>query len=309
MKVMFRAIALLAAVFLTVSVKAAPARPDSLPSGMTSIVVPDSLAPLFQRVMAGKARVVAGGYISDPNEKVIVEGDTTNLIIRDKNIGRYNRGLFNYLFIPKKSWQFGVTASYGEFSSDDLQMFDLLDNFDFTGHTFSIKPYISYFIRNNFSIGMRIVYSNGRADLGALKMDFDEDLSLDISDVRYRSESLTAAIFARQYIGLSRNGRFGVFNELELSFASGNSDFRRNYDGVPKTTNTTYSDLRLNFSPGLCVFINDYVSFNIAFAVVGFYLKNEKQSVDGVYSGNRLTSGANFKFNIFNINFGLGIHL
>lgn len=306
---MYRVFAIFTAISISLAALGATTHPDSIAPGLSSIQVPDSLAPLFRSVLAGKAHIVPGKKDLDPDEKVIVEGDTTNLILRDRNIGRFDRGLFNYLFIPKNNWQFGVTASYGEFSSDDLKMFDLLDNFDFKGHTFSIKPYISYFVKDNFSIGMRIVYTNGKADLGRLKVDFDDDLSFDISDVRYRNESLAAAIFARQYIGLSRNGRFGVFNELELAFASGNSDFRRNYDGKPKTTTTTYSDLRLNFSPGVCVFINEYVSFNIAFAVVGFYLKNEKQSVDGEYSGNRFTSGANFKFNIFNINFGLGIHL
>lgn len=276
--------------------------------GMKAIMVPDSLVDAVRKVVAGKGVVVPASHF-DVNERVTVKGDTTNMVLRDKNYGRFSRGLSNYLFIPKGQWQFGVTASYGELSSTDLQMFDFLADFDFQGHTFSIRPYISYFVRNNLALGMRIGYNSSKGTLGTLKMDFDDDLNLDISDVLYRNESLTAAIFARQYIGLARKGRFGVFNELELAFSSGSSDFRRKFNDVPKTTNTTYTDLHLSFSPGLCIFINPYVSFNVAFAVVGFYLRNEKQSVDGEYSGNRFTSGANFRFNIFNINFGLGVHL
>lgn len=66
---------------------------------------------------------------------------------------------------------------------------------------------------------------------------------------------------------------------------------------------------RLSFSPGVCVFIMKNVSFNVSFGVFGFYLRNEKQTVNGEPLGNRFTSGANFKFNIFNINFGIGVHI
>lgn len=281
---------------------------DSIP-GYETMLIPDSLADRVRLLLNGTHKVVRDEAVVNPDEKVIVNGDTVNLIMRERNLGRFDRGLFNYLFIPKGQWQFGLTASYGEFSTDDLQMLSILTDLDFTGHTFSIKPYISYFVRNNISVGLRLGYTSAKANLNSMAVDFDEDLSFNIKDAMYRNESYTAAIMTRQYIGLSRNSRFGVFNEVELAFSSGNSDFRRIYDAKTKLTRTTYMDARLTFSPGLCVKIMKNTSFNISFGVFGFYLRNEKQNVDGVKSGNRLTSGANFKFNIFNINFGLGVHI
>ena len=65
----------------------------------------------------------------------------------------------------------------------------------------------------------------------------------------------------------------------------------------------------LNFSPGVSVFIMKNVSFNLSFGVFGFYLKNERQTENGVETGNRTTSGANFRFNLFNINFGIAVHV
>ena len=35
------------------------------------------------------------------DEKVIVGSDTVSIIIPEHNFGRYDRGLYNYLFIPK----------------------------------------------------------------------------------------------------------------------------------------------------------------------------------------------------------------
>ncbi len=280
--------------------------------------VPDSLAGDLERVMRGRSEIVP--RVPEPeNDLVIVDGDTVSQIIKSRNLGRFDRGLFNYLFIPKGRWQLGVTASYGKFKTEDLDILSLVSNLDLDISSFAIRPYVSYFIRNNLSAGMRFGYTNSKARVHSLDVDFDEDLNFSLDNVYYNNESYTAAFFTRQYYGLGRQGRFGVFNEMELAFSSGNADFHRAYDGKPKTTHSTYMSASLNFSPGLCVFIMDNVSFNISLGVFGFKLRNEKQrtSMDNpedaeLYpdeTGSRFTSGANFRFNIFNINFGLGIHL
>lgn len=245
----------------------------------------------------------------DPNEKVTFRGDTLSMVLRDRNWGRFDRGLFNYLFIPKGIWSIGVTASYGEFSTKDLEVLDLMSDIDFSGHTFSIRPYFSYFIGNNRSVGMRLGYNSGRADIGSFKVDIDEDMNFNLHDISYRSESYTAAVTYNQYFGLTRRGRFGIFNEVELAFSSGNSDFVRPYAGELKTTHTDTMQAALNFSPGVSVFIMDPVTFNISFGVFGVSLRNEKQTVDGEDMGSRFTSGANFRFNIFNISFGIAVNL
>ena len=74
------------------------------------------------------------------------------MVIPERNIGRYHRGLFNYIFIPQKQWQFGITASYAEMASSDLQLMDLLTHFEFTGKTFYIRQNISNFVKNNLSV-------------------------------------------------------------------------------------------------------------------------------------------------------------
>lgn len=281
-------------------------RPDTVRGAY--VFIPDSLLDKVRSVVEGKS-VLTTKPVFDINEKVVINGDSVPLIIHERNLGRYHRGLFNYLYIPKGAWQFGLTASYGEFSSDDLQLLDLITDLDFSGHTFSIQPYLAYFVRSNLSVGMRLGYTNARGTLAKFAVDFDEDLNFDISDVSYRNESYTAAIFTRKYIGLGRGSRFAVFNEVELAFSSGNSDFVRNYDGKPKDTHTTYMDARLQFSPGVSILMMKNASFNVSFGVFGYYLRHEKQSVDGVRSGSRFRSGANFKFNIFNINFGVAVQI
>ena len=247
----------------------------------------------------------------DLNEKVLFRGDTINMILKDRNLGRqrFDRGLYNWLFIPKGIWQVGVTASYGEFSTADLQILDLVSDIDFKGHIFSIRPYFSYFIKSNISVGMRLGYTSGRASIGSFNVDIDEDMSFNLHDIMYKSESYTAALTFSQYLGIARRGRFGVFNEVELAFSSGSSDFHRPYNGIMRETHTTTMEAALNFSPGVCVYVLDQVSFNVSLGVFGLNVKHEKQKVDGVPLGERTTSGANFRFNIFNINFGIAVNI
>lgn len=241
--------------------------------------------------------------ISD--EKVLVGKDTVSIILPERNFGRYDRGLFNYLFIPKGRWSFGLSASYGEFNTEDVQVLSILKDFDFKGKIYSIQPTVGYFIRNNQAVGLKFTYSRGVADLGKLAVDFDEDLNFSIKDVSYYSESFVIGTFYRNYVGLGRDKRFGIFNEVDLSFQSGSSKFNRLYNDEPKNTKTVITQASLNFSPGLAVFIQNNIAFNVSFGVFGLKWRKEHQMTNDVDEGTRFSSGANFRFNLFNINFGL----
>ncbi len=241
----------------------------------------------------------------DSIDRVIVGRDTISRVIPQRNFGRFDRGLSNYVFIPKDKWGFGITASYGELQTEDIQVLSILQDFDFKGKMYSVKPFISYFFKSNQAVGLRVNYSRGIADLAGMSFDFDDDLNFTIKDVSYYQQSVSVSTFYRNYVGLDKGGRFGIFNEVDLSFGSGSSRFKRLYDGEMRDTKTVTTKAALNFSPGVCVFIQDYVSFNLSFGVFGLKWNKDHQITDGVDEGTRVSSGANFKFNIFNINFGL----
>lgn len=267
---------------------------------------------IFNENILGSQKIVLdSAAINNPalNERVIVGGDTVSVILPSKNYGRYDRGLFNYLIIPKGQWSFGLTASYGEFNTDDVEILSILKDFDIKVKIYSIKPSISFFFKSNQSLGLKFNYSRSFVDLNNMTFDFDDDLNFSLKDVSYYSQSYTTSINYRNYVGLGAEKRFAIFNEIDLGFGAGSSRFKRLYNGEPRDTRTNITEVSLNFSPGLCVFIMDYVSFNVSFGVFGLHMKSEKQITDGVEEGSRFTSGANFKFNIFNINFGMAVHI
>ncbi|MDE6557231.1 MAG: hypothetical protein K2K55_09765 [Duncaniella sp.] len=241
--------------------------------------------------------------------KVLVGTDTVPFILPERNFGRYHRGLYNFMFIPKGQWMFALTASYGEFNTADLEMLSVLKDFSFKGKMYSLQPSVSYFFRHNQSIGLRFKFNNARADLGGLSMDFDDDLNFSISDVSYYSHTYTSSIFYRNYVGLGSEKRFGIFNEVDLSFGSGKSVFSRLYNSEPKETSTYTTKFGLNFSPGFTMFLMDNVCFNVSIGVFGLHVTHDRQVTDGVDEGSRTSSGANFRLNLFNINFGIGVSI
>ena len=239
----------------------------------------------------------------------MVGKDTVSIIIPQRNFGRYDRGLYNFLFIPKGQWALGLTASYGSFDAKDVQMLSVIKDFDFKGTVYSVKPSVAYFWKNNQSVGIKFNYTHGDLNMPNLSVDFDDDLNFSIRDVSFFSETYSVAVFYRNYIGLGREKRFAIFNDVDLSLGGGISRFKRYYNDELRNTQTDIFEAALNFSPGVCIFVMDYVSFNVSFGVFGIKMRSEKQRTNDVDEGSRFTSGANFKFNIFNINFGIGIHI
>lgn len=256
-------------------------------------------------IILDSKEVVAGDSIA----KVIVGGDTVNVILPGKNYSRFDRGLYNYLFIPKNQWVFGATASYSEFDADDVQLLSLIKDFNFKGKSVSVNPYGAYFFRSNQAAGVKLGYSKSTLDLGSLSVDFDEDMNFTLKNVLYEVQNYSASVFYRYYVGLDNNRRFAVFNEVDLKFAAGHGKFVRYYNDEPRDTRTDSKEISLNFSPGLCIFVHEYVSFNVSFGVFGLYLRNEKQTTNNIEEGKRFSSGANFKFNVFNLNMGIAVHI
>lgn len=273
------------------------------------IFVPDSLRDDVLRLLDGHSKVVDDMNRLDSGEMTVHKGDTVPMVLKSINLGRYDRGLSNFLYIPKGVWSVGLTASYGELGTKDLDIFGMLSDINIGAHAFSIKPYVQYFIRNNLAVGLKLGYYNAQGNIDSFDVDVMDDMNFSLKDIMYRSESYSAALTLSQFLGLSRRGRFGVFNEVELSFKTGNSDFRRPYGGELKNTYTTSTEVALNFSPGIQVFIMKNVAFHVSFGVFGFYLKNEKQRENDVPAGDRFSSGASFRFNLFNINFGVAVTL
>lgn len=264
----------------------------------------DTLRALDGRDSLILERIIVRDTVYLPRAEYDEIQDSAN-IIRTKAIGRFDRGIKNYRFIPKKKWIGGLTFSYVNFDSDDSSLlFSILKDFDCNFRTFSVKPFWGYAIRDNLVVGMKLGYNHTIAQLDNISLDV-EDLDVSLKDIRYAEDTYSVAAFHRSYVGLDRGKRFGLFNETTLSYNTGTSSFSRGIGEGLKRTETTVNELHLGINPGLAVFIVQNVCAEVSFGVVGFKYRVEKQKNNLGETGKRRDSGANFKINLFNINIGI----
>ena len=72
---------------------------------------------------------------------------------------KYDRGIEMKTFIPKGQWMVGATFSYSEHVDNNFEFMSFLKEIESDGYTFKVTPLVSYFIRDNISIGGRLSYS------------------------------------------------------------------------------------------------------------------------------------------------------
>ena len=208
---------------------------------------------------------------------------------------KYDRGIVMKTFIPKGQWMVGATFSYSEHVDDNFEFMSLLKDIDSEGYTFKVTPLVSYFIRDNISIGGRLAYSRSYTKLDNLSLSLGDDISLDINEWNDKSNTYSAAFFIRTYLNLGDSKRFGLFNEARLLYgfskSTSSSDLGSGLSGVHQLKH----NLNIGVAPGITCFVNDFTAVEASIAVAGLNFNWYDQKKDQVYDGKRTSSSANFK--------------
>lgn len=228
---------------------------------------------------------------------------------------RIDRNINDNIFVYKGEWSVGMSASYGTLSSDNSDIFALLEHVNLSGSITTVSPYVGYFFRDNACVGMRLGYTSmgGTVDNVDLNLGSQNDIDFGIPWVDAGSNSLKMSLFLRNFTAIDQAGRFGVFSEIEASCAFGKNSMAFRSGG--EDAETTYNDsksttVKLWFNPGLAVFMFPNVCATISFGMGGFkYTTVRQQDADGNQTGSRNVSKLRFRLNPTDINFGMNIHL
>lgn len=222
---------------------------------------------------------------------------------------KYDRGIEMKTFIPKGQWMVGTTFSYSEHVDENFEFLSVLKDIESDGYTFKVTPLVSYFIRDNISIGGRFSYSRSNTNLGNLSLELGDDLSFDVENYVATSNTYTAALFIRTYLNLGDSKRFGLFNEARVSYGYSESN---SSSGSGTDLSGIYQlkhNLNIGVAPGITCFINDYVAAEASVNVAGLNFNWYDQTKDQVYQGKRTSSSANFKINLLSIDLGIVFYL
>jgi hypothetical protein len=231
-------------------------------------------------------------------------------LLRIKRVGRFDRGIVNYRFMPKGKWMFGTDFSFWDYNSEDSKLlFTYLDNFDFEARTINVAPFIGYFFKDNQVVGVKLGYKHTDGHLGNVSFKIDDDVNFTLKELKLKEELYNCTFFHSSYIGLDPGKRFGLFNETNLRLGFGHSEFTRGSGESLKNTKTNIFEAQLGINPGVAVFIMQNVSVECSVGVIGLKYRKESQVNNLGEKGSRTNGGANFKINLFDINLGLTISM
>lgn len=241
--------------------------------------------------------------------------DTAQFVVNKRFLPtsrRIDREINKGKFVYRGETMLGLTASYGTLSSEDADMFPIFESINLKGAVAAVNPFVGYFYRDNNCIGLRLGYSHisGTLDSFGVNLGSANDLDIEVPWLDLSSDRFSAGLFHRSYVALDERGRFGVFGEAELSFATGENRFSYKSGDSTKSTESNTTVLRVLFSPGVAVYAFPNVCMSLSFGLGGFKYTSIKQYDEtGAEIGGRQYSKLNFRLNLADIRIGMTIHL
>lgn len=220
----------------------------------------------------------------------------------------FKRNIESHTFVPKGQWVVGSSVSYSEHNEQNYQ-FLVVDGFNSDGYTFKVSPMFCYAFRDNVAAGGRFSYGRTLMKLDNVTLNLDEDTQFDVNDMYQLKHAYSAIGILRNYINIGSSKRFGLFAETRLEFGGSQSKVVTK-DGSSLTgTFSKTTDFGLGVAPGIVAFINNYTAVEVSVGVLGLNFSKVKQTTDQVYVGERSSSSANFKINLFSIGLGIAFYL
>lgn len=219
----------------------------------------------------------------------------------------FSRDIQQIVFVPKGQWITGVSVSYSQSDQNNYQ-FLIIENLNGDSYQFKVSPMLFYAFQDNMAAGGRFAYTRQRTRLDNANVKIDSETSYDIENLFSISQTYSAMAAMRYYISLGSSTRFGIFNEMQLQFAGGESKICNGIgEDLTGTFEHTYS-VNVGLSPGIVMFLSNYSAIEVNVGVLGFNYSHVKSTTDRIYVANRHTKSANFKVNLFSITFGVAFY-
>ena len=225
--------------------------------------------------------------------------------------GMIRRDAAKALFIPKGQWMLGGQLSWKQWDNDNLSYL-LLQDLTFSGHTFSVGPYLGYFFAKNMAVGCRFSYNRSYLNVDEVGMFLGKGLSFSLNDFYYLQHGYRSTIFLRSYIPIGESKIFGLFGELQLNHTFSEWKCTMGRDDLLQGVYQNTHALVLGLGGGLVVFLTDFAAAEVMLNVGGYDYKwgcQNIKEIDKKDEGRLNRSSADFKIDLFSIKLGLTFYL
>ena len=212
----------------------------------------------------------------------------------------------NRLIAPKGEWQCGMSVMYADFNSANSDYMLMLQGLNLRASMLKITPEAAYSFKDNHAVGVKFNYLKFGGMLDSATADLLGNMSLSVSDINAATSSMGGSVFQRTYIGIDKQGRFGIFWDYILGYTRSKTQFA---SGEASNSHTVKEKGYLAFSPGVIYFPMNNISIhaNISIADVSYATTKAYQNGNevGMHKGWKAQAG----LNLLNLSFGLAIHL
>lgn len=220
----------------------------------------------------------------------------------------FKRGLEQISFVPKGQWIGGVSVSYSQSDFENYQ-FLIVENLNGDTYTFKVSPMVMFCFKDNLAAGGRLSYSRSRTRLDGASLVLGADTSYDVDNLYSISHNYHGTAMFRNYISLGKSMRFGFFNEVDLSLGDGQSKL---VNGTGDELTGTYErnfNLNIGLTPGVIMFLSNYSALEVSIGVLGFNYTHTHSISDQIYHAERNRKSANFRINLFSVQFGVAFYI
>lgn len=211
-------------------------------------------------------------------------------------------------FVPKGQWIVGSSVSYSEHNQKNYQ-FLIIDGLNADGYRFNVTPMAYYAIRDNLAIGSKFNYKRSLIKLSDVTFNIDEENKFELDNLYQLSHSYGGMAVLRNYINIGNMRRFGLYCDMQIEIAGGQSKIVSGTGESLTGTFATTRDFNIGVAPGMVAFINNYTAVEVSVGVLGFNFSKVRQVTDQVYVGERTVNSANFRINLFSIGLGIAFYL
>ena len=133
---------------------------------------------------------------------------------------------------------------------------------------------------------------------------------MSFANIRLDNHTVSYGAFFRSYAGIDSKGHFGLFSEMEIAVNTGSTNLAYESNAQMKHTHSENLQCKLDFNPGLAVYVFPNVCTTISFGLGGIqYTKTTQKDPEGNVIGSRSASKMRFRLNLLNIRIGFNVHL
>lgn len=223
-------------------------------------------------------------------------------------VPEFYRDIESVVFVPKGQWVTGISVSYAT-SSQSKYQFLIFEGISGDTYSFKISPMLMHVVIPDLGVGGRFAYARSLTKVENADIVLDSETDYQVDHLYRLSHNYYFTAMTRNYFSIGKSKRFGFFNELQLQMGGGQTKLTT---GVGTDLTGMYErnfSLDIGLMPGICLFLNNYSALEVNIGVLGFSYTATKAIRDQIYVSRRNSKSANFRINLFSIQFGVSFYL